>query len=119
MNMIKAEPPDLICAGKPFSPDWILKAPRRIVVEHDPVLSKQIEKANEDNCFDLLCLTYVAMTRTKHALYIVTSHQNPETSRTFRPSRFLKQQLTGEMEAVAEPNIKIGGKPYVLSLIHI
>ncbi|MDD4872489.1 MAG: UvrD-helicase domain-containing protein [Kiritimatiellae bacterium] len=112
-NMIKAEPPDLLSAGRSSAPDWILKPPKRIIMEHDPVLNKQVEESNEDNCFDLLCLTYVAMTRARHALYIVTSRQNPESSLTYRPSRFIKQQLTGEIEPESEPNIKINGKPYV------
>ena len=113
MNMVKAEPPDLICAGKPSAPDWILKAPKRIVIEHDPELGKQVERSNEDNCFDILCLLYVAMTRAKHGLYIVTTHQEEGKSETFRPSRFIKQQLTGEKELEAEPNIIINGKPYI------
>ncbi len=113
MNMVRVDTPDLLCAGKPSAPDWILKAPKRIVLEHDQELKKQVEKANEENCFDILCLIYVAMTRAKHGLYIVTTHQKIGTSETLRPSRFIKQQLTGEMEPEVESNININGKPYV------
>jgi len=111
MNMVRAESTDMLYAGKPFKPAWILRAPKRAIMEHDPVMSEQLRKADEAHCFDWLCLLYVAMTRARHALYMITSPVKP--SETFRPSSLLKLQLTGKTEPESEPNITINSKSYV------
>jgi len=111
MNMVDSGTPDLIHAGKQSNPDWILRAPRSMVCDHDATLKAQLASVNEDACFDYLCLLYVAMTRAKHALYIVTSHQGK--SEVVRPARFIKEQLTGEMEPEAQPNTRINRSEYI------
>ncbi len=108
MNMTKAEwsDKDILFGGKPFDPSWILKSPKMDIAERDPVLGGTLRRMDEDHCFDALCRLYVAMTRAKHALYMITSPAKEGTA--FRPASLLKLQLTGKMEPVAEDVIKIG-----------
>ena len=112
MNMAKAEWTDkeMLFGGKPFEPGWILKSPKMNVAENDPVLSARLRKIDEQHCFDWLCLLYVAMTRAKNALYMITSPA--AKSETFRPASFLKLQLTGTIEPKAPPGIRINNKTY-------
>ena len=111
MNMIKAESAGILYGGKRFNPDWILRSPKQVVMENDPVLSAQLQKADEEHCFDWLCLLYVAMTRAKNALYMITSPA--KKIETFRPTSLLKLQLTGTTAPESVPNIKINNKEYV------
>ncbi|MBI3987428.1 MAG: UvrD-helicase domain-containing protein [Lentisphaerae bacterium] len=111
MNLLKADGADILCAGKPFEPDWILQAPRKEILENEPALLEQARKADETHCFDWLCLLYVAMTRARNALYMITSRQ--KESKSFRPAALIKLQLTGAEESESTPNAVINGKPCV------
>jgi ATP-dependent helicase/nuclease subunit A len=72
-NIIRSEPDFIVGEEVVFGkPAWLLKLPRRQVAEADPVLAAALKIANEDECFDNLCLLYVALTRAKQGLYIVT-----------------------------------------------
>jgi ATP-dependent exoDNAse (exonuclease V) beta subunit len=109
MNMARAERADkeMLYGGKPFEPEWILKSPKMDIAESDPVLGARIRELDARHCFDWLCLLYVAMTRAKNALYLVTS---PEPkSDTLRPSSFLKLQLAGKADPATEPCDESGG----------
>lgn len=75
-------------------PLWALKMPRKIIAQHDPVLAEQVRIEDENACFDELCVLYVAMTRAKRALYLVTGFAG-KTSVSITPAAFLKTQFQG------------------------
>lgn len=108
MNMVKAEPAELVYGNKAFDPGWILSPPKRVIMERDPVLNARIAAADSEHCFDWLCLLYVAMTRARNALYLITSPAGK--SEIVRPASLLKLQLTGVAEPEAEPNVRINKK---------
>lgn len=112
MNMVSADWKDkqILYGGKPFDPGWILKSPKNDIAGNDPVLGARLRKIDEDHSFDQLCILYVAMTRAKNALYMITSPT--KDSKTFRPASLLKLQLAGSVDADAAPNVKLNGKPY-------
>ncbi|MFC1461033.1 UvrD-helicase domain-containing protein [Verrucomicrobiota bacterium] len=97
-NMVKDSKTELLCAGKKSDPDWILRMPRKIIAEHDKRLKEQLDNADAEHCFDSLCLLYVAMTRAKRGLYMITSPTG-KTSDALYPSVFLKRQLVQEQNA--------------------
>lgn len=110
-NMTKASATNLICAGEKSNPDWLLKMPRRILAEHDPRLREQLEKNDEKHCFDALCTLYVAMTRAKRGLYLVTTRYKKPSA--LHASVFLKEQLLGDPNPEKEPDLTLNGNPYV------
>lgn len=83
-------------------PKWLMTALDRKTAECDPTLRQSLAAFDDLETLDNLCLLYVAMTRAKKALYIVTRLQNRNY---FNMAALLKQQLGG-----AEPEQpKIGG----------
>jgi ATP-dependent helicase/nuclease subunit A len=52
--------------------DWVLDLPPRLFMEHDPVLAAQLAAAESDACYENLSLLYVAMTRAKQGMYLIT-----------------------------------------------
>jgi len=96
-------------AGKSGGPRWALKMPRRIIAEHDPVLSREIATCDANVSFDELCVLYVAVTRSKRALYLITSYPG-KLSRAATPAAFLKQRLTGAVDPEARDLVTIAGE---------
>lgn len=76
-------------------PSWALKMPRRIVAQKDPVLAERVDLRDAQASFDELCVSYVALTRAKQGLYVITSFQGAHSA-TYTPGVFLKKQLAGE-----------------------
>jgi len=105
-NMAGGGQPEFIVARDPESgePAWALDMPRRIVADSDDVLAEQLKTADETAAFDALCLLYVAMTRAKQGLYIITSFPG-QGAKVLTPAAFLKQQLLGDPKPT-------GGKPF-------
>ncbi len=52
--------------------EWILDLPAKIFREHDPVLAAHVAGEEGDAAYEELCKLYVAMTRAKRAMYVVT-----------------------------------------------
>jgi len=52
--------------------EWVLDLPPKLFHENDPVLAAHVEAAEADAAYEKLCLFYVAMTRAKRALYLIT-----------------------------------------------
>ena len=113
-NMAGGGQPGFVLARDPETeePLWALDMPRRIVAENDAILAEQVKTVDETTAFDALCLLYVAMTRAKQGLYIITSFPG-KTSKTLTPAAFLKQQLTGDTKPVEGKTIEIGGEEAV------
>ncbi len=85
------------------SPRWVLRMPRTFIALADPVLAASLDSAHADACFDSLCLLYVALTRAKRGLYIITSFPG-KNSQTVDAAAFLKACL-----ATKEIPISLGG----------
>jgi ATP-dependent helicase/nuclease subunit A len=72
--------------------------PPKIFREHDPVLAAHVRAAEADAGYENLSLLYVAMTRAKRAMYLITQPVSATgTSRNF--PRLLAATLGGEGEA--------------------
>jgi ATP-dependent helicase/nuclease subunit A len=63
--------------------EWVLDLPGKIFRAYDPVLSAHVGAAESEACYESLCLLYVAMTRAKRAMYILTKPAGNSTSRNF------------------------------------
>lgn len=50
---------------------WALHMPRKAVYERETVLREEAEKQFSEQCFENLCVQYVAATRAKRALYLI------------------------------------------------
>ncbi len=52
--------------------EWVLDMPPTLFHENDPVLSAHVDEAKADAAYEKLCLFYVALTRAKRAMYLIT-----------------------------------------------
>jgi ATP-dependent helicase/nuclease subunit A len=89
-------------------PAWILKAPRRLVGEADPTLCARYAEEDADACFDALCVLYVALTRAKRGLYMISSFAG-KTSRALTEAALLKQVLAPDIDARGGDAFELGG----------
>jgi ATP-dependent helicase/nuclease subunit A len=80
-------------------PRWALELPRRAVAECDAVLLDELEQADADAAFESLCLLYVAMTRARRGLYLITSYPG-KTSQLLNQPAFVKERLHGNTRAI-------------------
>jgi len=58
------------------APSWLLEVPDRKTAECDPTLRQSLEETDNLATMDNLCVLYVAMTRAKKALYMITRIQD-------------------------------------------
>ena len=65
------------------SVEWVLDLPGKPFYEQDPVLAAQVRTAEADACYENLSLLYVAMTRARRAMYVITKLPGKSTSRNF------------------------------------
>ncbi|MFW5873783.1 MAG: UvrD-helicase domain-containing protein [Verrucomicrobiota bacterium] len=75
--------------------EWILEPLKKDIMQADPQLGRLLAQGESQGGFEALCRLYVAMTRAKRALYIVT-----DPSRAQRGSlvRFLGERLGTEAD---------------------
>ena len=73
------------------SVEWVFDLPGRIFHEHDAVLSAHVAAKEADAAYEALCKFYVAMTRAKRALYVITEPVGSSVSRNF--PKLLEQTL--------------------------
>jgi len=92
-------------------PRWALEMPRRMVAEVDDVLREQLAVSDETAAFDALCLLYVALTRARQGLYMVTGFPG-KTSEVLTAAAFLKRQLTGDARRVEGEGVTIAGDQF-------
>lgn len=83
---------------------WGLDLPSRAVCEVDEVLSQAYEEALAGDTYENLCMHYVATTRAKKALYLL-SEKLPESSSARTFTRLLRETLSMEagVHAVGNP----------------
>ncbi|MEM0897733.1 MAG: 3'-5' exonuclease, partial [Verrucomicrobiota bacterium] len=63
--------------------DWVMELPPMIVSGEDPVLSEFLEADKAERIYEDLCVYYVAMTRAKHANYLLIDHTESSRSSSF------------------------------------
>ncbi len=114
-NITQARDNDFTIARDPLTgqPQWAMQMPRKIIAQADPVLAYQLEKSNESACFDSLCQIYVAMTRAKQGLYMITSYPG-KSSQLMTLATLLKTQLFGESKPTEGSPVTIDGNLFTL-----
>ena len=65
------------------SVEWVLDLPNKLFLSQDHVLATHVSDAEADACYESLSLLYVAMTRAKRAMYLITKPPGKSTSRNF------------------------------------
>ncbi|MDB6167999.1 MAG: UvrD/REP helicase [Verrucomicrobia bacterium] len=83
------------------SVDWILDLPNRLFFAQDEVLAAHVSGAEADACYESLSLLYVAMTRAKRAMYLITKPPGKSKSRNF-------PKLLAETLGEEEVGIRVG-----------
>ena len=83
--------------AKDRSVEWVLDLPATEFFAPDAVLAAHAATAEEDECYEKLCLLYVAMTRAKRAMYVVTEPVGKSSSKNF--PRLLRDTLGEEWRA--------------------
>lgn len=63
--------------------EWVLDLPPRLFFGGDEVLAAQVRAAEAAASYEALSLLYVAMTRAKRAMYLITKPPGTSTSRNF------------------------------------
>lgn len=71
---------------------WVLDLPPKVFCENDAVLSDYMADASAEAAYEKLCLYYVAMTRAKRAMYLITKTPS-EKSKSDNFARLLAQSL--------------------------
>ncbi|PTX91730.1 UvrD-helicase domain-containing protein [Opitutus sp. ER46] len=84
---------------------WVLDLPPRLFCERDAVLSAHVREAEAEACYESLSLVYVALTRAKRAMYVITETVGRSTSRNV--PMLLAKTLGAEPEAV-----RVGGATF-------
>lgn len=81
--------------------DWVLKCPHKDLAQLDEPLASVMGENESSNLFDTICGFYVAMTRAKKALLMVTT---PRASRETKASEacWLEERLGGSEDVVEE-----------------
>jgi ATP-dependent helicase/nuclease subunit A len=72
--------------------DWVLDMPPKLFHEHDDVLAAHVAEEEADAAYEKLCLFYVATTRAKRAMYLITKPVK-ETSTSANFPRLLAETL--------------------------
>jgi ATP-dependent helicase/nuclease subunit A len=89
------------------SVEWVLDLPSEIFREHDPVLAAHVGAAEAEACYEKLSLLYVAMTRAKRAMYVITGPVGTSKSRNF--PRVLADTLGAEAGPVRVGTLALDG----------
>jgi ATP-dependent helicase/nuclease subunit A len=87
------------------SVEWVLDAPPKLIAEQDAVLAAHAREAEAEAGYEALSLFYVALTRAKRGLYLITKAPGESTSRNY--PRLLAATLGAGAEQGRE--ILIGG----------
>jgi len=70
--------------GREGEIQWGLELPPKAVCEADPVLSRAYEEDVSEDCYEKFCLYYVALTRAKRGLYLLSTRLGEDSkSRDF------------------------------------
>ncbi|NQT94063.1 MAG: UvrD-helicase domain-containing protein, partial [Lentisphaerae bacterium] len=90
---------------------WALRMPRKAICDADPVLRDQLDAVLHESCFEELCVLYVAMTRARRGLYMVTAYPG-KASESLTPAAFIKRQLCGSPNPVDGEAVTLSGNEF-------
>jgi ATP-dependent helicase/nuclease subunit A len=90
--------------------EWVLDLPTEMFHAQDEVLRSHVAAAEADACYEQLAVLYVAMTRAKRAMYLITEPTG--TSQSLNFPRLLRETL-GEECAYGDAQWFDGIKPAV------
>ena len=65
------------------SVEWVLDLPPKLFHAQDETLSAHVRAAEAEACYEALSLLYVAMTRAKRAMYLITKPTGKSESRNY------------------------------------
>lgn len=85
------------------SVEWVLNTPNRQIAQSDPVLAAHIREAEAEGGYEALALLYVALTRAKRGLYVITKAPGDSASRNY--PRLLAATLGGGAEQAREISV--------------
>ena len=77
--------------GRDRTVEWVLDLPSEIFHAQDEVLSAHVAAGEADACYEELAVLYVAMTRAKRAMYVVTEPVG--TSQSYNFPRLIRDTL--------------------------
>lgn len=86
--------------------EWVFQYPPRQLADADEVLQKQHQQEIEKQTYEALCLLYVAMTRAKQSLIMITK-KPPEKPTSLQFSTLLRHQLVTERDPAPVPGISL------------
>ncbi len=89
------------------SVDWVLDLPPGFVRDCDRVLAAHVTAAKAATCYENLSVLYVAMTRAKRGLYVITKAPGGSSSANF--PRLLAETLGGETREVRVGGLMLPG----------
>ena len=92
---------DLSAAHDDGRDTWVMQVPVKQVAEVDPVMSGFARQLKERRVMDELCLLYVAMTRARQGLYLI-SEELSENSTSLSAARFLGEALEPQAAELQE-----------------
>lgn len=87
---------------------WVMSPPRRSVAAWDDRLAAAARKRDSQAALQELSLLYVAATRARSALYIVTGYPG-KTARALTPAAFVKKGLGSDETAGTGRNVTLSG----------
>ncbi len=65
------------------APEWVLDMPTSLFARNDDALRTWLERAEQDAAYESLSLLYVAMTRAKRAMFVITEPVGDSESKNF------------------------------------
>lgn len=83
---------ELVLGPESKDPQWGMLLPRKEITEADPTLKRQADRIDAEAKTNELCSAYVALTRAKKALYVL-SDKLPESSRSTHFGKHLQLTL--------------------------
>ena len=89
------------------SVEWVLDLPAKLFCEHDEVLAAHVGAAEAEAGYENLSLLYVAMTRAKRAMFVLTKPPGDSVSRNF--PRVLAQTLGAGSEEIRVGALRVTG----------
>ncbi|MFO8011593.1 MAG: UvrD-helicase domain-containing protein [Dehalococcoidia bacterium] len=112
-GITRSSEPGMVIArdSRTDQPLWALNMPRRLVCLGDPVLSSQLARIDEQYCFDELSVLYVALTRSRQGLYMITSYPGKSSTSTTQAT-LVKTQLCHDPGPTEGHVIPIGGEEF-------
>lgn len=87
--------------------EWVFDLPPKIFWEHDEVLAGHVRGAEAEAGYEALSLLYVAMTRAKRAMYVITQPVGKSVSRNF--PKLLAETLGGDPQPLRVGKLAVAG----------